>query len=146
MYLDDVVSANGRLYKNILHRKNKSLGIINQIMYNLQSTYFGKYYFKVTLVLRSSLLLSSILLNSEAWVNISPQNTRAIEQIYKMLLTRILECDKNTRNAIKYLELGLYPVRFELMKRSILFFQYISQQEKTSMMYQILKATIESPL
>ena len=95
----------------------------------------------MALVLRSSLLLSSILLNSEAWVNI-----RAIEQIYKMLLTRILECDKNTRNAMKYLELGLYPVRFELMKRSIIFFQYISQQEKTSMMYQILKATIESPL
>ena len=87
MYLGDVVSDDGRLDKNILHRKNKSLGIINQIMDILKSTFFGKYYFEVALVFGSSLLFSSILMNSKAWENINPQNTRAIEQIYEMLLT-----------------------------------------------------------
>ena len=70
VYLGDVVSVDGRQDKNIINRKNKSVGIINQIMDILNSTYFGKYHFEVAMVLRTSLLLSSTLLNSEAWINL----------------------------------------------------------------------------
>ena len=112
----------------------------------LNSVYFGKYHFEVALILRSSLLLSSTLLNSEAWVNLSNNNIRSLEQIDEELLSRILECEPNTSNTMKYLELGLYPIRFEIMKRNILFLQYILKQEKTSMIYQVLKATWEKPI
>ena len=112
----------------------------------INSTYFGKYYFEVALVLRSSLLLSSILLNSEAWVNLTKTNIRSLEQIDERLLSRILESEANTSNTMKYLELGLYPIRFELMKRKIIFLQYILQQEKSSMIYQVLKATLDNPI
>ena len=64
MYLGDIISNDGKHLKNIQHRKNKALGIINQIMQILESTYFGKHYFEVALMLRSSLFISSILLNS----------------------------------------------------------------------------------
>jgi hypothetical protein len=112
----------------------------------LNSTYFGKYFFEVALVLRSSLLLSSILLNSEAWVNLTHSNIRSLEQIDEKLLSRILDSEANTSNAMKYIELGLYPIRFEIMKRKIVFLQYILKQEKSSMMYQVLKATRENPI
>ena len=46
----------------------------------------------------------------------------------------------------KYIELGLYPIRFELMKRKVLFLQNILKQEKSSMVYQALKATWENPI
>jgi hypothetical protein len=59
----------------------------------LESTYFGKYYFEVAMVLRSSLLLSSLLLNSEAWVNYTEKDVRILEQCDEMLLTKILYCD-----------------------------------------------------
>ena len=58
-----------------------------------------------------------------------PNNIRSSEQIDETLLSRTLECEPNTSNAMKYLELGLYPIRFELMKRNILFLQYILKQE-----------------
>ena len=144
MYLGDIISADGSHSKNVQHRKNKGLGIINQIMDILDKVYFGKYYFEVALVLRSSLLLSSLLLNSEAWVNLSDNDIRGLEQTDEILLSRILETDANTSNAFKYLELGILPVRFEIMKRKILFLQYILKQEKTSMMYQVFQATCEN--
>ena len=84
MYLGDVVLADGKHDKNVLLRKNKSIGTINQIIDILNSTYFGKYH---------CLLLSSILLNSEAWVNLSHHNIRSLEQIDESLLSKILECD-----------------------------------------------------
>jgi hypothetical protein len=62
------------------------------------------------------------------------------------LLPKILEADSNTSNTFKYLELGIYPIRFEIMKRKIIFLQYILQQEKESMMYKVFKATCDAPV
>jgi hypothetical protein len=123
MYLGDIISADGSHNKNVQARRNKGLGIINNIMQILQSMFFGKFYFEVALVLRSSLLHSSLLLNSEAWVNLSDQNIRGLEQTDEILLSRILDSAANTSNIFKYLELGAVPVRFEIMKRKILFLQ-----------------------
>jgi hypothetical protein len=89
--------------------KNKGLGKINEIMQILQSLFFGKYYFEVALVLRSSLLLSSLLLNCEAWVNLSERNIRSLEQTDEILSTKILQKSSNVQ---KYLELGIHPIRY----------------------------------
>ena len=146
VYLGDVISADGSHTKNVLNRKNKGLGIINQITQILDSVFFGKFHFEVALVLRSSLLLSSLLLNSEAWVNLSDKDIRSLEQTDENLLAKILGCDSNTSNVFKYLELGIYPIRFEIMKRKIIFLQYILQQEKESMIFKVFKATCDNPL
>ena len=63
-----------------------------------------------------------------------------------MLLSKILESAANTSNIIKYLELGVYPLCFELMKRKTIFLQYILKQEKTSMIFQVLQPTCDNPI
>ena len=146
VYLGDVISVDGKHDKNVEARKNKSQGIINQIMQILQSVCYGKYYFEVAMVLRSSLLLSSLLLNSEAWVNLSDKNIRSLEQTDEILLAKILDSEANTSNVFKYLELGVYPVRYEIMKRKILFLHYLLQQDKHSMIYKVLESTRQNPL
>ena len=47
---------------------------------------------------------------------------------------------------MKYLELGVYPIRYELMKRKILYLQYILKQDKSSMIFQVLNATSDNPI
>ena len=146
MYLGDVISADGKHTKNIQNRKNKGLGIIDQITSILETVFFGKYFFEIAMVLRSSLFLSSVLLNSEAWVNYTEKDVRSLEQTDEILLNKILGCDSNTSNVLKYLELGIIPVRYEIMKRKILFLQYILKQDKDSMIYKVFEATSENPL
>ena len=63
-----------------------------------------------------------------------------------MLISKILEAEANTSNTFKYLELGIYPIRFEIMKIKIIFLLYILKQEKESMLYKVFKATCENPL
>ena len=112
----------------------------------LETQVFGKYHFEVAMVLRSSLFLSSVLLNSEAWVNLSDQDIRSLEQSDEILISKILDATTNTSNAFKYLELGIYPLKFEIMKRKIIFLQYLLQQDKSSMIYQVLQATLNNPI
>ena len=66
LYLGDLVSSDGTHTKNIQFRRNKGVGIINQIMQILDTTYFGKYFLEIAMVLRESLFLSSTLFNLEA--------------------------------------------------------------------------------
>ena len=146
VYLGDVISTDGKHTKNVMARKNKGLGVITQIMQILDSVVYGKYFFEVAMVLRSSMLLSSLLLNSEAWVNLSEKDIRALERTDEMLLSKILGSETNTSNTFKYLELGIYPIRFEIMKRKVTFLQYILKQEKESMVYKVFKATSENPV
>ena len=112
----------------------------------LQTNFYGKHYLEVALVLRESLFLSSLLLNSEAWVNISDQDIRKLEQADEILLAKILDCDENTNNVFKYLDLGVEPVRFEIMKRKLLFLQYILQQVEKSMVYHVFYATLNNQM
>ena len=47
LYLGDIIEQKGNHNMNIKRRKNKSIGITNQIIEILNSTYFGKYYYEV---------------------------------------------------------------------------------------------------
>ena len=67
---------------------------------------------------------------------------RKLEHADKILLSKILDCDANTNNVFKYLELGVKPLRFELMKRKTLFLQHILQQETDSMIYKVFTGYI----
>jgi hypothetical protein len=62
------------------------------------------------------------------------------------LLSEILDSAANTSYAFKYLELGIYPMRFEIMKRKLLYLNFVLQQDKTSMISQVLKATRDNPI
>ena len=69
-----------------------------------------------------------------------------LEQCDEILLTKILDCDGKTSNAMKYLELGAVPVRFEIIKRKLGFLQYILKQDKKSMISQVLNPIIPGVL
>ena len=98
LYLGDLIACDGTHTKNVKLRSKKGLGAISRIMQILESSYFGKYHFEVAMVLRSSLLLSSLLLNSEVWVNISETEIRKLEQTDEILLSNVLGCESNTSN------------------------------------------------
>ena len=53
----------GKNIKNIKARVIKGIGIMNRILTLLKGAPFGKLYFEVTLILRNSLLESSVLQN-----------------------------------------------------------------------------------
>ena len=81
--------------------RNKRLGSINQIMQILESTYFGKYFFEMAMVLRESLLLSSLLLNSEALVGYTDKDGRIWEQCHEIISVRlwtVIQCNQVTQS------------------------------------------------
>ena len=69
-YLGDVISSDGKNLKNMMARKGRGTGITNQIMTKLEDVCFGKHFFQVAVIWRNTYLISSLLTNAEAWVNV----------------------------------------------------------------------------
>ena len=65
-YLGDVISTDGKNIKNVKARVAKGKGIANRIISIIDGIPFGDFYFEVAMILRNSLLVSSMLSNSEA--------------------------------------------------------------------------------
>ena len=77
----------------------------------------GEYHFEIAVILRNSLLISSILTNSEVWYGVTKADTDMLEQIDEMWIRNLFECSQNVPKDLLYLELGLVPISFIIKGR-----------------------------
>ena len=92
--------------------------------------------------MRESLLLGSMLNNSESWINLTKQDLLKLEIPDKSLARHILGTHGNPSISFMYLELGFLPVKFVLMKKRLKFIRYILNESMDSMIrqvYEVLK-------
>ena len=139
-YLGDIVSQDGRNLKNIKARVEKGKGIVVKILSILDTFHFGSYYFEIGLILRDSLLTSSMLCNSEAWYNLTISELNLLETVDEMLLRKLLNTPKSTPKEMLYLELGCLPYRVLIKKRRLMFLFYILKQDPQSLIYKFYQS------
>ena len=80
---------------------------------------FGDFYFETAILLRNTLLVSSMLCNSEAWWNVSKAELDLLETVDVKFLRSILQAPRSTPKEMLYLELGCIPFRELIRKRRI---------------------------
>ena len=128
---------------NIEKRVKKGYEKIKQIFNYLDDICFGKFHFVVAKILRETLFLSSLLLNSEAWYSIDKKSIEELEKVDNILLKKILELPSSTPAAFVHLELGTLPIRYVIMTRRLLFLQYILKEKGDSLIHSFLVAQME---
>ena len=89
----------------------------------------------MSIVFRESLLLNSVLTNSETWYVLSKKNIEDIENIDKVLLRNILSTGQNTPIPILYLELGCLKIETILKCRRLNFLHYLLSSDKNNSLY-----------
>ena len=90
-YLGDIIATDGTNVKNVKNRKAKASGAVKQILSILDEICVGPFFFEIAMVLRNSLLVSSLLTNSEAWYGLTKQEIDTLESADLLLLRRIFE-------------------------------------------------------
>ena len=136
-YLGDIISGDGTNKGNIQNRVAKGLGRIAQIMCMLEKISLGKHYFKIALILRESLFLSSVLTNSEVWYRVTQSEIEELETLDRSLLKRIFSCPSSTPTSALYLESGSIRIGTILKARRINYLQYLLKLPKSEMLSKI---------
>ena len=144
-YLGDILSSNGKNKKNILSRRSKGVGIVNQILTILEGTCYGTHVFEVGLLFRKSILINSILTNSESWYGLKNEEIEQLEQVDEMFLRKLLEVGRGCPKEMLYLETGSLPIRFIIMSRRLMFLHYLLNEENDSLVHKVLQEQMRSP-
>ena len=134
-YLGDIISADGKNKLNIKNRVAKGYGKIAEIMGILEKLSFGKHYYKIAILLRDTLLLGSILTNSEVWYRLTNDDLNELEKIDRTLLKRICILPSSTPSAALYLELGCMRVSTIIKARRLNYLHYLAKLNKSDMLY-----------
>ena len=95
-YLGDILSQDSSNVHNIKNRQKKGIVASRKIISILQEIYFGKYYFDMAVTLRNSLLISTLLFNSESWYNVTNANIKVLEQKDERFIRHILNASSST--------------------------------------------------
>ena len=143
MYLGFVVSQTGGNMDNILHKRNKALGTQKQIAQMVQ--YLGPYTFEGGIIYTESLIRSSILYAAETMYNVTEKEYRTLESIEESVLLKLFDTLRSCPRHILYLECGLYPARYQVERKMLVFLQYILQQSEDSLLYKAFEAERTNP-
>ena len=119
-YLGFCISNTGDNMVNIKSVQKKSIGIIRKIIARLSSLKLGKYYFEGAAIFMMSMLRPSILYSSELYYDLKEKEIRHLEKIEEEYLRKVLKTGKGCPLSQLYLEMGIYPARFEIQKLRLL--------------------------
>ena len=143
-YLGVLLSHDGRNMKNVKAKVARGTGIVKRIITILDTIPLGKHYFEVGMLLRDSLLLSSILYNAEAWYNLTNAELNLIETVDLMFLRKLMKAPKTTPKEMFFLELGCVPIRQIITEKRISFLHYILNQDSKSYIYNFFQSQLVS--
>ena len=144
-YLGFIISNDGNNMTNIKALKNKSNGVIANILDKLDALKLKQYYFECAIIFFNVILRGSILYASECYYNLTEYQLRALERIEESFLRKILKTTKGCPIVQLYLELGLWPARFEILKRRILFLKGILEQDQSYRVYKFFSLQLSDP-
>ena len=88
-YLGDILSNDGKINKNIQARQNKGTGYVNQILSILKEISFGFYYFEMSMLFRTTILINGMLCSNEALHRITNSHINQLESCNTMLFKSI---------------------------------------------------------
>ena len=145
LYLGDVLQDDGKNVKNIDERYRRGSGAVKQVCQMLDELCLGSYHFEAGIILRNSLVLSSLISNSESWYNLTSRDISRLEEIDEQMLRKMLFAHSKTPIELLYLETGSIPIRFILMSRRLNFLHYILNEDENSLIYQFLMAQSKNP-
>ena len=111
--------------ENLKIRGGRGLGAISTIMNILKDVSLGNYYFEIAMLLRQCLFQSTVLHNSETWINLTKTDIKYLETIDETLLRRILDAPAKTSLPALYQELGCYPLKYTIIGKRLSFLHHI---------------------
>ena len=94
-YLGDILTSNAKCDANVRERVKRGTGASLQVTQMLGDLCLGKFYFEAANILRSSLFLSSLISNSESWVNLNSKNLSDLEAGSRYTIIKKLFCSTN---------------------------------------------------
>ena len=120
-YLGDIVCSSGNNQENIKDRCKTGQSAISQIKSLMNEISLGKFSMNIGLILRDSIFLSKMLLNSEVWHSLTKCQIVELEVSDRMLMRYILNAHSKTGLEWIYSDTGRYNLKSLIQIRRLMY-------------------------
>ena len=126
-YLGDQVSNGLEILYN--KRVDKAQGYSATCVAMCTEISLGIQLYAVAKLLHSSIFVNGTLTNMETWPKCSEARIAKFEKVEQNFMRKVLKAHSKTAIEALYLELGIIPLRFHLMKRRVLYLHTIMMRD-----------------
>ena len=110
-YLGDLVCSSGKNSENVNDRCKTGFKAISQIKSLIKEVGLGKFTIEIGLILRDSIFVSKMLLNSEVWHAVTKKQIEDLDKIDRILLRHILNAHCKTGLEWMYTDTGKFDLK-----------------------------------
>ena len=135
-YLGDHVSNEWEILYTKRWEKAQGYSASCQAMCSEMS--LGYHVYQIAKLLYQSIFLNGTLINMETWPNCTTRRIENFERIEQTYFRKILKAHSKTPIEAIYLELGVIPFRFHLMKRRIMYLSSIMKRDNDEFIRQFI--------
>ena len=139
-YLGGLVSCTGTNNANIKDRCNSGYSAISQIKSMMAEISLGKFCIQIGLILRNSIFISKMLLNSEVSHSFTKYQIEDLEKVDRVLLRHILCAHSKTSIEWLHADTGTMNLRSSIQVRRLMYLWHILSRNKTELINRIYQA------
>ena len=136
-YLGDMICSSGNNNANIKDRRNTGFSAISQIKAMISEISLGKFCIEIGLIMRDSIFLSKMLLNSEVWHSLTKCQIEDLEKVDRVLLRHILNAHSKTAIEWLYVDTGRLDLKHLIQIRRMMYLWHILSRNKNELIYRI---------
>ena len=92
---------------------------VNKVITSLKERPYKKHYSKAAMPMKQIILVSCMLTNLEAWINLTKTDIEELEKTDITLQRKVLATTGNSSKCFLQLELGIIPVKFVIQQKTI---------------------------
>ena len=116
-YLGDILTSDGKLKETIAQRRNGITGVTAELNAITDSLQQSSLFIPAILQYHSAIILPRLLLNSEAWNQLSSLDIAEMETVQLTSLKRLLRFPKSTPSAGLRNELGVLSIKNKILQK-----------------------------
>ena len=140
-YLGDQVS---NIWDNLYNKRwEKAQGYSVTCLAMSTEMSLGFQIYSIAKMYHMSIFVNGSLTNMETWPHCTEKRIEAFEKLEQTFFRKILKAHSKTPIEAIYLELGVLPIRYHLMKRRIMYLHTIIQRDNKEITKQVVMAQKE---
>ena len=95
------------------------------------------------ILLYHTVFVRRLIYNCESWSNLSSENYAMLQKSKLTLLRRVMELPKSVPTDAVFLEMGIWPVRFEIVFRQFTYLQRITDRDHNDPLFKLYKKMLK---
>ena len=138
-YLGDIICSSGSNGENIKERCKTGHSAISQIKSMMKDISLGSFTAQIGLILRDSIFLSKMLLNSEVWHSLTKSQINDLETIDRVLMRQTLNAHSKTGIEWLYADTGKLNLKSHIQMRRLMYAWHILSRDESELIHRIYK-------